>query len=64
MTQSKAKQPSCDVCPWRQKYDTNPMSFLGRLWKFHIRFCPGWKVFMQNLPTDQQQEIRKKYNIK
>jgi len=34
---------TCENCPFRAKYDINPKSFLGRLWRWHINICPGWK---------------------
>lgn len=39
----------CAECPIRKKYDANPESLIGRLWKWHTGFCPGWKKYMASL---------------
>ena len=36
---------------------------MGRFWRWHINFCPGWKGYFKSLSTDEQNEIRKKYNF-
>jgi hypothetical protein len=48
----------------RAKYDQNPKSFAGRFWRWHIRFCPGWKTYMNSLPAEERQQIALKYNQK
>jgi hypothetical protein len=53
----------CENCAWRAKYDKNPKSLLGRLWKWHIGFCPGWKQYMKSLSDEQVEEIKLRYNI-
>ncbi len=53
----------CNQCPWRAQFDRNPKSILGRIWRWHITWCPGWKTFMKSLPEDEQSELRAKYKI-
>ena len=53
--------PKCAYCFWRAKFDRNPKSFLSRIWRWHINWCPGWKAFLISLPEDNQAEIRAKY---
>jgi hypothetical protein len=36
---------------------------MGRFWRWHINFCPGWKAYFTSLPADQQQALRKKYQL-
>ena len=55
------KIAACETCTMRSKYDQNPKSFLGRLWKFHTRFCPGWKMYLKSMPEEKRAEIRLKY---
>lgn len=55
---------TCKQCRFRAHYDKNPRSFLGRLWKFHISFCPGWKRYMSTLPEDARRELAEKYGQK
>ncbi len=54
---------SCENCAMRAKYDTNPKSFIGRIWRWHIKFCPGWKKYMKSLDEGTKDEIIKKYHI-
>ena len=55
---------NCPQCPFRAKYDANPRSFLGRLWRWHTGFCPGWKGYMASLPDDELRAIAEKYGMK
>ena len=55
---------SCEECTFRAKYDKNPKSFLGRLWLWHIGFCPGWKKYFKDLPEDKKLELSNQYNLK
>jgi len=58
------KKHNCKNCKFRAKYDNYPESFLGRLWRFHIIFCPGWKSYMNSLPKKEMVEIAQLYNQK
>lgn len=58
------KEQRCASCPLRAKYDARPQSFIGRLWRFHINFCPGWKSYIKSLPADEASQIKAKYNLK
>lgn len=53
----------CNHCPLKAKYDKNPASFIARFWRWHIRFCPGWKGYFTALPPEEQNELRKKYHF-
>lgn len=56
--------PKCAECGFRAKYDNNPKSFLGRLWRWHIRWCPGWKAYMKSLAPEERIELAKRYDLK
>lgn len=56
-------EPGCATCAWRAKYDERPRSFLGRLWRFHANFCPGWKAFLRSLPDDERRTFIDRYNL-
>lgn len=56
-------EPKCGTCPFRARYDNNPRSILGRIWRWHINFCPGWKAFMKSLNDEEKQAIIKQYNL-
>ena len=53
----------CEKCPMRRKYETNPKSFLGRLWHWHIGFCPGWKQYFSSLPEKEKKALRIRYDF-
>ena len=43
------KQSDCGNCPMRQKAEANPQSFMARLWRWHTKWCPGWKAYQARL---------------
>ncbi len=55
---------NCVKCPWRAKYDQKPKSFLGRLWRWHINFCPGWKKFFTGLSQEEKAKLAEQYQFK
>ena len=54
---------SCENCSFRAKYDANSKSFLGRMWRWHANWCPGWKAYMKSLPDEKRESIAEKYNM-
>jgi len=54
----------CDNCAFRAKYDNNQKSFLGRIWRWHAGWCPGWRKHITSLPTEERIELAKKYDMK
>ncbi len=54
---------NCANCAWRAKYDNNPKSFLGRLWRWHINFCPGWKSYFTSLPQEEKTKLIEQYKF-
>lgn len=57
------KKHQCENCKMRAKYDKSPNSMIGKMWRWHIGFCPGWKGYMKSLDTDQKSRITTKYDI-
>jgi hypothetical protein len=57
-------KPGCANCAFRTKYDQNPKSFLGRLWRFHANFCPGWNGYMKSLPNAERSTLAQQYRLK
>lgn len=53
----------CNSCFFKAQYDKNPRSWLGRLWRWHINWCPGWKNYMKSLPDQERLEIAEKYDL-
>lgn len=57
-------QHNCENCSIRAKYDNNPKSLIGRFWRWHISFCPGWKGYMNSLDEEQKQRLKRIYQLK
>jgi hypothetical protein len=57
-------KPHCQECRFRAKYDKNPTSILGRLWHWHVSWCPGWKAYMQSLSAEKRAEIATRYSLR
>lgn len=56
-------EENCASCAWRAKYDNNPKSILGRLWRWHINFCPGWKKYFTSLSQDEKTTLAGQYKF-
>ncbi len=54
---------NCDNCGFRAKYDRNPKSFLGRLWRWHANWCPGWKKYMRSVSDEQRIRLADQYDM-
>lgn len=54
----------CENCSMRAKYDLNSKSFMGRLWRWHINFCPGWKDYMKSIDESTRERLIEKYRLK
>jgi hypothetical protein len=57
------KEPGCATCPWRSKYDARPKSLLGRLWRWHANFCPGWRGHMRGLSEEDRKVMEERYGF-
>lgn len=55
---------NCATCGLRARYDRNPRSLLGRLWRWHAGWCPGWKAYMASLPEDERNRLAQRYGLK
>lgn len=53
----------CSNCAFRAKYDHNPKSILGRIWRWHIKWCPGWKKYLNSLGAEEKEKIIMEYKI-
>ena len=54
---------NCEKCKLRARYDKNPRSLIGRLWRWHIGWCPGWKSYTKNLPDEERNALYAQYKI-
>jgi len=39
----------CEDCGLRRRAEKRPDSLLGRLWRWHTHWCPGWKAYQRSL---------------
>ena len=60
----KEHKNQSDTCPMRKKYDEKPKSFTGRFWRWHIKWCPGWKKYMNSLDDEERKEVAQQYHLK
>ncbi len=54
---SKASEMRCANCPMRAKYDKAPKSLGGRIWRWHINFCPGWKGYLAAMDEEERKAV-------
>lgn len=54
----------CENCRLRARYDRDPHSLVGRLWRWHIRFCPGWKRYLKSLAPETRSEVERQYRLR
>ena len=54
---------NCENCNFRAHYDKKPNSFLGKFWRWHINYCPGWKGYFTSQNEEKKVELRAKYNF-
>ncbi len=54
----------CAECPIRARHDKNPGSLIGRFWRWHTGFCPGWKKYFASLDDEERKVLWQKYNLK
>lgn len=54
---------NCGNCGFRGKYDKNSDSFLGRVWRWHAGWCPGWKKYITSLPREERIKLADKYGM-
>ncbi len=54
----------CENCGFRARYDKNPKSLLGRIWRWHAGWCPGFKKYINSLPEEQRNELAQRYGLK
>lgn len=54
-------EPQCENCKLRARYDAKPKSLLGRFWKWHISFCPGWKAYIRSVNDEKREKLFERY---
>ena len=54
----------CENCKFRAYYDKKPKSAIGKFWRWHINFCPGWRSYFKRQDEATKAELREKYDFK
>ena len=54
---------NCERCLMRARYDRNPKSILGRLWRWHTGWCPGWKRYTRSLSAEERRRLAERYDM-
>jgi hypothetical protein len=39
----------CETCGLRKKAELRPDSFMARFWRWHTKWCPGWKAYQKSI---------------
>ena len=42
------KKHKCESCAIRLYAERTPASWVARLWRWHTRWCPGWKAYQKS----------------
>ena len=48
-------QSKCETCGMRARAEKNPRSIISIIWRFHTKFCPGWKAYQRELAKQQRE---------
>jgi hypothetical protein len=53
MSETTHKTYACATCELRRKAEASPKTVMARIWKFHTKFCPGWKAYQAHLASEK-----------
>ena len=42
-------ESNCADCAFRKKAEAKPKTLTARLWRWHTKWCPGWKAYQREL---------------
>jgi hypothetical protein len=45
----------CANCPLRIRAEKKPNSLLARIWRWHTKWCPGWKAYQAELAQQESE---------
>jgi hypothetical protein len=51
MQQDVQIKSSCHTCGLRARSEAKPKSLISRLWRWHTKWCPGWKAYVKELQS-------------
>ena len=56
MADKPASEHGCATCGMRKRAEANPKSLIARFWRWHTKWCPGWKSYQRALAAEQDAE--------
>ena len=51
MQQTVHIDSKCHTCNLRARSTEKPKSLTARLWRWHTKWCPGWKAYVKELES-------------
>ncbi len=58
-----AEKHKCESCGMQAKYEKNPKSLIGRLWRWHTGWCPGFRKYITSLPDEKRIALARRYGL-
>ncbi|NJB69280.1 hypothetical protein GGQ74_002977 [Desulfobaculum xiamenense] len=49
-------KPMCEICPLRRFAERRPQSLIARIWRWHISWCPGYRLYKRQAQGEAQAE--------
>jgi len=40
---------NCEKCKMRLRAEAKPNSIISKIWRWHTKWCPGWKAYQKEL---------------
>jgi len=47
---------SCEKCRLRSYSERKPNAIISRIWRWHTKWCPGWKAYQESLPESRERQ--------
>ena len=45
---------NCENCVMKRRAEQKPDSLLAKIWRWHTRWCPGWKAYQAELARQNE----------
>ena len=52
---SKKMSSNCESCKIRNYTERKPNSIISKLWRWHTKWCPGWKAYQRELAKQRDE---------
>ena len=56
MSQKPASELGCATCGLRQRAEAKPKSLIAWFWRWHTKWCPGWKAYQKALAAENESQ--------